>query len=140
MVSNFTYRIFAAQKNNNMKVRSLIIAIITIFSANGLFAQVSTNQKSDENVYTIQQTRVSSFENQIKAYFGNQNSRLFVENQTKEAVTVQIVTMDGKLSFLTATEDRLVSIPLKELSGKGIFILQVFDIHGNYYSKRLLVY
>ncbi|MCD6366336.1 MAG: T9SS type A sorting domain-containing protein [Bacteroidales bacterium] len=123
-----------------MKVRSLIIAIITIFSANGLFAQVSTNQKSDENVYTIQQTRVSSFENQIKAYFGNQNSRLFVENQTKEAVTVQIVTMDGKLSFLTATEDRLVSIPLKELSGKGIFILQVFDIHGNYYSKRLLVY
>jgi len=48
--------------------------------------------------------------------------------------------MDGKLSFLKATEDQLVSIPLKELPGKGIFILQVFDVHGNYYSKRLLVY
>ena len=123
-----------------MKIRSLAIAIITVFSVNGLFAQVSTNQKADESVYTIQQTRVRSFENQIKAYFGNQNSRLFVENQTKEAVTVQVVTMDGKLSFLKATEDQLVSIPLKELSGKGIFILQVFDVHGNYYSKRLLVY
>ncbi len=123
-----------------MKVRNLIIAIIAVFSVNSLFAQVSTNKTADENVYTIQQIRANSFENQIKAYFGNQNTRLFVENQTKEAVTVQVVTMDGKLSFLKATQDDLISIPLKELSGKGIFILQVFDVHGNYYSKRLLVY
>lgn len=123
-----------------MKIKSLIVVIITFFTSSVLFAQVSTNQKVDENVYSIQQTRVNSFEKQIKAYFGNQNTQLFVENQTKEAVTVQVVTMDGKLSFLKATTDELLSIPLNDLNGKGIFILQVFDVHGNYYSKRLLVY
>jgi len=123
-----------------MKIRNLIIAITALFTANILSAQVSTNQKADENVYSIQQTRVNSFEKQIKTYFGNQNTRLFIENQTKEAVTVQVVTMDGKLSFLKATTDELLSIPMNELSGKGIFILQVFDVHGNHYSKRLLVY
>jgi|GEM_PF-6110156 len=123
-----------------MKIKSLIVVIITFFTSSVLFAQVSTNQKVDENVYSIQQTRVNSLEKQIKAYFGNQNTQLFVENQTKEAVTVQVVTMDGKLSFLKATTDELLSIPLNDLNGKGIFILQVFDVHGNYYSKRLLVY
>lgn len=123
-----------------MKIRSLIIAIVALFTANILSAQVSTNQKVDENVYSIQQTRVNSFEKQIKTYFGNQNTQLFIENQTKEAVTVQVLTMDGKLSFLKATTDKLVSIPMNELTGKGIFILQVFDVAGNHYSKRLLVY
>ncbi len=123
-----------------MKVRNLIIVIIAVFSVNSLFAQVSTNKIAEENVYTIKQTQADLFENQIKAYYGNNNSILFVENQTSEAVTVQVVTMDGKLSFLKATTDDSVSISLKELSGKGIFILQVFDVHGNYFSKRLLVY
>ncbi len=122
-----------------MKIRNLIIAII-FFSPNILLAQVSTNQNADENIYYIQQARINSFEKQIKVYFGNQNTQLFIENQTKEAVTVQVLTIDGKLSFLKATTDELVSIPMSELTGKGIFILQVFDVHGNHYSKRLLVY
>ena len=37
-----------------MKIRTLIIVIGTIFSINGLFAQVSTDQAANKNIYTIQ--------------------------------------------------------------------------------------
>lgn len=123
-----------------MKVRNLIVVIIAIFSVNSLFAQVSANMGPEKNIYTIEKTQANTFESKIKTYFGNDNQMLYVENQTKEAITIQIVTMDGKLSFLKATQDDLVNISLKELSEKGIFILQVFDVYGNSFSKRLLVY
>ena len=128
------------KKINPMRIKNLIVIIATVFAVQEISAQVSTNKSADETFYTIRQTQVNDFQSQIKAYFGNRNSELFIENQTQEAVTVQIVTMDGKLSFLKATKDQLITISLKELSGKGIFILQVFDVHGNYYSKRMLVH
>ncbi|HIE16003.1 MAG TPA: T9SS type A sorting domain-containing protein [Bacteroidales bacterium] len=123
-----------------MKIKYLTIAILCFLFTGILQAQILTNQESDENIYTIEQTRDMSFENQIKAYMSSQDGRLFVENQTSEAVTVQVVTIEGRLVFLKATTNTLVTISLKDFLQEGIYVLQVFDVHGNYYSKRFLVY
>jgi len=123
-----------------MKIKYLTIAILCFLFTGILQAQILTNQESDENIYTIEQTRDMSFENQIKAYMSSQDGRLFVENQTSEAVTVQVVTIEGRLVFLKATTNTLVTISLKDFLQEGIYVLQVFDVHGNHYSKRFLVY
>ncbi len=121
-----------------MRIRKIIIVVIAVLAVNTLFAQVSTNNGAEKKINTIEMNQPNRFENQIKTYIGYDNQTLFVENQTKEAVTVQVLNFDGKMSFLKASKDQLVSIPMSELY-KGIAELEVFDVHGNTVTRKLVI-
>lgn len=122
-----------------MRIRKVIFIVAAILVTNTLFAQVSTNIGAEKKINTIKKNQSDCFENQIKAYIGYDNQTLFIENQTKEAVTVQILNFDGKLSFLKASKEQLISVPMSELY-KGIAVLEVFDVHGNTISQKLVIH